>query len=314
MATFLQSCVQANESAAQANEPAAPNPLTVRPDPCFQGSLWEAALSEPGISVWRDSLRYTGLSQLLDARNPGVALFIPEDSGLFRAECNVQAGQDCYFRQADWRISLTTERGIGLLMMHWAFVSPANLYNLGPGSSLNFPSLLQSATNQEWLLHVERVLSSSKSREDHLAFSLGGTRGVSQDRATPDNSTSKILRAVRTCGNNGTLYVIDRPTVPAQIDRPQASVNSLLALNNYCWKNFLSVVAGSPSDLFIYLLIRLAPPIFEHYMDPGANTTWFLPACFQSQFLVRSEYSVFYSLQQVICMSISTSYGHLLLL
>jgi hypothetical protein len=239
-------------------------------------------LAEPNITIWRNSLQYTGLSQILDGPNTGVALFIPQDAGLLRADCGILG--DCSVQKIEWYASLTDE-GVALLMLHWAFSAPNDLLSLAPGTSIRLSSLLTNATDDDWSLQV----TSSQSSEGGEITLLLGDSGSRNEPPINVSTTSKVLRQLQSCNDNGALYIIDQPLV--YVNAPQASVNSLPALATYCWKSLFSLLKGSPSEMVAYLAIYLATPIFEHFMDPRANSTWFIStsAYYQSQMTPSSK-------------------------
>lgn len=251
---------------------------------CYDGTLWQALGAISGVegsfgsdtfnvSIWKNSLDHTGLSQLLEEETPGAALLVVEDSGLLSCGLDEESSPRCLLEERWWYANLTGPRGVGLLMLHWLPGSDPLTVGFEPsGISDDIPleaeSLLATATNESWPLRITSNASSVNGDANKTALKVSLVNNGSPDNATVGEAL--VVRVVETC-DNGVLYILDRPLVPKSL--PVTSVNALPPLRDYCWRNIVQVIVDNVPESYTEeqtarALLLYEPTLFQFLLDP----------------------------------------------
>lgn len=244
---------------------------------CYPGTLWETLRAQSNVTVWSDSIMFTGLNQMLDVPTPGQVLFAVRDSGLY--QCVFGADVACMTQKKNWYASLTSPIGVGLLMLHWLPNATQSLIGPKNQTETSFQTYMTIAMN-----------NTLNGTLDGLAWNIVvnhlNVSGYPASISLPPNQTANsslggaaqatILSVVPTCSGNGTLYILDRPLVPAGL--PETSVNALTPLKDFCWTNILTL-ANDPANGVDYLATMLtiySPVLLNSFLDPRSNATWLI--------------------------------------
>lgn len=258
---------------------------------CYPGTLWATLLAQPNVSVWSNSLLFTGLNQMLDVPTPNQALFVVRDSGLYG--CGFSADIACMTQKKNWYASLTSPTAVGLLLMHW--IPDVSILEHGGTISNNTIALstfLAQAMNNtlngtvapgDWNINVHLTPGRSELSNPNTSSTMSRLNSLASI-TLPDmevaNTTlggaaeANVVSIIPTCSGNGTLYILDQALYPNNL--PQTTVNALPPLKDYCWKNVLAL-ADDPSNGIDYLATMLtiySPLLLNAFLDPRSNATW----------------------------------------